>query len=101
MAESLSCSPTRTFGLSTTSTAPSCNARIVNSLDDSAKLEQTTTGSGVSSISLRRNVRPSMRGISRSSTITSGSRVSIFVMAMSGSAAVVTDIVDPRSVDIT
>ena len=48
------------------------------------------TGSGWCSISLRRNVSPSMRGISMSSVTTSGSCCRIRSRAMNGSAAVPT-----------
>ena len=52
--DSLGTSPIRTRGLSTTSTAPSCSARIVSSLDAAVRLEHTTTGIGESVISFRR-----------------------------------------------
>ena len=54
----------------------------------SVSVEQITTGVGRSLMILRRKVMPSMRGISTSSTITSGHCWRIFSMASNGSAAV-------------
>src|SRR5215212_6855650 len=69
------------------STAPSSSARSAVDVPSPTSPEQTMTGMGSSAMILRRNVMPSMRGISRSSTITSGRRCFILSMAISGSAA--------------
>ncbi len=55
---------------------------------------QTTTGIGLSAMIFRRKVRPSIRGITRSVMITSGTSFSIFANAMIGSAATLTLILD-------
>ena len=60
----------RASGLARKSTAPSSRARITLLLSE--REEMTRTGVGRSFISHRRNVKPSMFGISRSRVITSG-----------------------------
>src|SRR5581483_2226339 len=52
-----------------------------------ASPEQTTTGTGSSDMIFLRKVRPSIRGISRSSRITSGRACFILPIAINGSAA--------------
>ena len=69
------------FGLATKSTAPSSRARIVTSAPRSVSVETITTGIGRRRISLPRKSMPSMRGISMSSVITSGSRLRIISRA--------------------
>ncbi len=56
-----------------------------------AMAEQTTTGTGSSAMSLRKNDIPSIRGMSKSRTITCGLDLSILPMAMMGSDATDTD----------
>ena len=60
------------FGLRITSTAPASSACIRVSEPASVSEEHITTGIGCWAISLRRKVMPSMRGISTSSVMTSG-----------------------------
>jgi len=69
----------RASGLARKSTAPSSRARITLLLSD--REEMIRTGVGRSFISHRRNVKPSMFGISRSSVITSGVSRSVLPMA--------------------
>ena len=69
------------FGLATKSTAPSSSARRVTSAPRSVSVDTITTGIGRRRISLERKSMPSMRGISTSSVITSGSRVRIISRA--------------------
>src|SRR4029077_11836550 len=59
-------------GLATKSTAPISSALIVTSALAWVNDEIMTTGSGLSSMTLRRKDKPSMRGISTSSVMTSG-----------------------------
>ena len=66
-------SATPTLGLATKSMAPSSSARSVTSAPRSVSIDTITTGVGRSRISLARKSMPSMRGISTSSVITSGS----------------------------
>ena len=77
-------------GLVTTSTAPSsraCNPMLVFG---PVSAEQMTTGSGSSRIIFCRKVMPSMRGRSRSKTMTSGRCCFILFIAIKGSLAVAT-----------
>jgi len=83
-------SRTPTCGFATTSTAPDSSACMASCEPRSASAEHTTTGSGSSRINRRRKVRPSMRGISRSSRITSGRARAILSLATMGFAAAVT-----------
>src|SRR6185503_14038123 len=74
-------------GLAITSIAPAASASIV-AADPVCVVELTiTTGSGRLRISSRRNVRPSIRGISRSSVMMSGLCAVIRSRATMGSAA--------------
>jgi len=66
-------------------TAPAASASSVVTAPFSVNVEQITTGVGRSAMILRRNVRPSMRGISTSRTITSGHCSRIRSMAKIGS----------------
>lgn len=75
-------------GLVTMPAAPAANACMVVSAPCSVSVEQITTGVGRSAMILRRKVTPSMRGISTSSTITSGQSCFIFSRANTGSGAV-------------
>ncbi len=59
-------------GLATKSTAPISSAWMVTSALACVSVETITTGSGCSAMILRRNDRPSIRGISTSSVMTSG-----------------------------
>ncbi len=86
-ASSLSPLLTPIRGLATKSTAPSSSARSVTSAPCSVRVETITTGIGRSRIRRERNSRPSMRGISTSSVITSGLSSRIISRATSGSAA--------------
>jgi len=61
-----------TRGFGRTSTAPAASARIASIVPGSANPEQTTTGIGSVAMICLRKVMPSMRGISRSRTITWG-----------------------------
>ena len=70
------------------STAPESRARMMVSEPFSAKLEQITTGIGYWDMSLRRKVKPSIRGISTSRVITSGTSRLIRSAAIKGSPAV-------------
>ena len=74
------------FGLVMMLTAPAASAAIEVSAPDSASVEQMTTGVGRSDMIFFRNVMPSMRGISMSSTITSGHCACMRAMARIGSA---------------
>ena len=60
------------FGLATMATAPAASACMVAPAPLTVSDEQITTGVGRSDMTFFRNVMPSMRGISTSSTITSG-----------------------------
>ena len=75
-------------GLRITSTAPASSACISVSEPCSVSDEHMTTGIGRCAISLRRKVMPSMRGISTSSMITSGSSFWMRRAATNGSDAV-------------
>jgi hypothetical protein len=66
-----SATPMRGFRM--TSTAPASSACISVSEPSSVSDEHMTTGTGHCSMILRRKVMPSMRGISTSSVMTSGS----------------------------
>ena len=77
-----------TLGLATKSTAPSSSARKVACAPRSVSVDTITTGIGRRRIRRSRKSSPSMRGISTSSVITSGSRSRISSRAMSGSLAV-------------
>ena len=70
------------------STAPYSRAWSVLLAPSSARLEQMTTGMGCCAMILRKNVSPSMRGISISSVITSGTCSLIRSAATNGSLAV-------------
>ncbi len=74
------------LGLVMIETAPAESASIVVLAPFSVKVEQITTGVGRSVMILRKKVMPSMRGISTSSTITSGQLIFKRSMASSGSA---------------
>ena len=74
-------SATPILGLATKSTAPSSSARKVTSAPRSVNVETITTGIGRRRISRERKSMPSMRGISTSSVITSGSRLRIISRA--------------------
>ena len=78
------------LGFATKSIAPSSSARSVTSAPRCVSEETITTGIGRSRIRFSRNVRPSMRGISTSSVITSGLSALIFSRAAYGSPAVPT-----------
>ncbi len=60
------------FGLGTISTAPASNASNITFEPSSVSEEQMITGIGRCAMILRRNVMPSIRGISRSRIMTSG-----------------------------
>ena len=77
-------------GLQTTSTAPAAMASMAVCVPSPVSELMTMTGIGRCAISLRRNVIPSIRGISMSSVSTSGSYWTILSRAMYGSAAVAT-----------
>ncbi len=81
----LSFRPSR--ALVNTPTAPAAKASRVMAAPASVNVEQMIVGVGRSAINLRRKVMPSMRGISTSSTNTSGQLRCIFSSANSGSAA--------------
>jgi hypothetical protein len=68
-------------GLQSTSTAPAARASIARSPPRGVRLLTTITGRGWNFISLRRKVRPSMRGISMSRVSTSGLRARIWSRA--------------------
>jgi hypothetical protein len=70
-----------------TSTAPASSAWIRVSDPSSVSEEHITTGIGRCAISLRRKVMPSMRGISTSSVITSGTSSWMRRAATNGSDA--------------
>ncbi len=89
------------FGLVTNPTAPAAIACIVVSQPRSVKVEHITTGVGRSAMTLRRKLMPSMRGISTSSTITSGHRAAMRVQANSGSAALpITSMPEAASISV-
>ena len=75
-------------GLVMISTAPAARACMVVWAPFSVSEEQITTGVGRSAMSFFMKVMPSMRGISTSSTMTSGHSRFIFSRANRGSAAV-------------
>ena len=75
-------------GLAIISTAPYSRALSVLWAPDSASVEQMTTGIGCWDMIFCKNVRPSMRGISISSVITSGICSLIRSAATKGSLAV-------------
>ena len=75
-------------GLAMISTAPYSSALSALCAPSSARLEQITTGIGCWLMIFCRNVRPSMRGISISSVITSGTCSRIRSAATKGSEAV-------------
>ncbi len=85
--ESARCSATPIFGLRMTSTAPASSACIRVSEPASVSDEHMTTGIGCCDISLRRKVMPSMRGISTSRVMTSGTSSLIRRAATNGSEA--------------
>ncbi|MHC2750116.1 hypothetical protein ACVIWV_005570 [Bradyrhizobium diazoefficiens] len=60
------------FGFGTMSTAPASNASNITFEPSSVSEEQMITGIGRCAMILRRNVMPSMRGISMSRIMTSG-----------------------------
>jgi len=70
-----------TCGLVMMSTAPSSRAFIPVSVPFSVKLEMMTTGIGCWVMIFFRKVRPSIRGISTSRVITSGTSSAIFLAA--------------------
>ena len=73
------------LGLATMLTAPAAMACMVVSAPCVVNVEQITTGVGRSFMILRRKVTPSMRGISTSSTMTSGHSLFMRSMAKTGS----------------
>jgi hypothetical protein len=75
-------------GLAIISTAPYSSALSVLCAPSSASVEQITTGIGCWLMIFRRNVKPSMRGISMSNVITSGACSRIRSAATNGSLAV-------------
>ena len=79
-------SPTR--GLATKSTAPNSRAFMVTSAPRSVSVEIITTGVGRRRIKRPRKSMPSMRGISTSRVMTSGSNSRIISRATRGSLAV-------------
>ena len=78
------------FGLVMMLTAPAASASMVTCAPLSASEEQMMIGVGRSAMIFFRKVRPSMRGISMSSTMTSGHSVFSFSSAKIGSCAVAT-----------
>src|SRR5258706_7001319 len=74
------------LGLVTMAKAPADRACMVVSAPAVVSVEQITTGVGRSLMIFARNVRPSMRGISTSSTTTSGHCICMRCMAKMGSA---------------
>ncbi|MNZ98079.1 hypothetical protein D3C78_1173510 [compost metagenome] len=88
LASSLRPLATPTRGLATKSTAPSSSAFMVTSAPRSVSVEIISTGMGRKRISRPRKSMPSMRGISTSSVITSGSISRIISRAIRGSLAV-------------
>ncbi|MDR6229984.1 hypothetical protein QE444_002341 [Pseudomonas sp. SORGH_AS199] len=68
-------------------TAPAAMACRVVAAPFSVRVEQITTGVGRSAMIFLRKVMPSMRGISTSSTMTSGHCLRILSWANTGSAA--------------
>src|SRR6202162_1249011 len=81
---------TSTTGLATKSTAPKLSASSATAAPCCVSDEHMTTGMGRNRMRLRRNARPSMRGISTSSVSTSGLSDLIFSRATYGSGAVPT-----------
>src|ERR1700733_508493 len=79
---------TSTVGLATKSTAPKLSASSATVAPFCVREEHITTGMGRSRMRLRKNARPSMRGISTSSVSTSGLSNLIFSRATYGSGAV-------------
>ena len=79
--------PAPIFGLLMTSTDFYCRALIVTSAPFSVRLKHMTTGIGSRVTICLRKDKPSMRGISPSRVIKSGSGVRILSSAISGSAA--------------
>ncbi len=79
-------------GFGTTSTAPLRKASMAFSEPLSATELMTITGFGRYCMMRRRKVRPSMRGISISRVMTSGSRSRILLRATKGSGAVPTTV---------
>jgi hypothetical protein len=77
-------------GLVMMSTAPYSRALSADSLPEAERLEHITTGSGCWLISFCKKVRPSMRGISISRVMTSGTTVFKRSAAIKGSEAVPT-----------
>src|SRR6476620_10803963 len=78
------------LGFGMKSTAPSSSARSVASEPRSVSVDIMMTGIGRKRMSFSRKSRPSIRGISMSSVITSGSRLRIISRATSGSGALPT-----------
>src|SRR5574341_868490 len=78
----------RDSGFARKSTAPSSSARKTLRLSEHD--ESTSTGVGRSFMSHRRNVKPSIFGISRSRVITSGARRSVLATASTPSTALPT-----------
>src|SRR5882757_1845690 len=89
-ADSLMPCATSTVGLATKSTAPRARASSATAAPFCVSEEHMTTGMGRSRIRLRRNARPSMRGISTSRVSTSGFSNLILSRATYGSGAVPT-----------
>ena len=75
------------FGFVMISTAPFASAASATSEPAPVRVEQMTTGIGCWLMSLSRNVKPSIRGISMSSVMTSGGCALIRSTATYGSAA--------------
>lgn len=75
-------------GLVIISTAPSSSARIPVVVPCSVRLLMITTGIGCWVIIFRRKVSPSIRGISTSRVITSGTSSAMYLAATKGSEAV-------------
>ena len=71
-----------------TSLAPYSKAFMAASVPLVVRDEMTTTGMGLCAMILRKKVSPSMRGISMSNVMTSGTSFMIFLTAIMGSAAV-------------
>src|SRR5574344_1860294 len=81
------CWRTPNLALANTATAPAAKASSVKEAPASVNEEQITTGVGCVAMICRKNVNPSMRGISMSNRMTSGHCSSILGMALKGSAA--------------
>ena len=88
------------LGLVIIDTAPAASACIAVSVPLEVSVEQITTGVGRSAMIFFRNVMPSMRGISTSSTITSGHCMRIRCMAKIGSATAAMRLIDRSFVSI-